>query len=98
MVPKALGTKALRVAHAGHPGQSAMKSIMRKRIWWPEMSMEIERWVLVCNVCISAAQHEPPVLMLRTTFPEAPCDKLVIDYNGKHSSCGGRNILVLVDY
>lgn len=98
VIPEGLRIEALRVAHAGHPGQSAMKSIMRERIWWPGMSADAERWVTSCKGCTLAARHEPPVPMLRSTLPEAPWDKLAIDFNGPHAACGGKQIVVLVDY
>lgn len=98
VIPKALRNQTLQVSHAGHPGQAAMKSIMRERVWWPGMPTDIIKWVENCEGCTLAARREPPVPMLRTTLPDAPWDKLAIDFNGPHAACGGQLIVVLVDY
>jgi transposase InsO family protein len=58
----------------------------------------MSRDVMECKGCTLSAKHEPPVPMLRSTLPEAPWDKLAIDFNGPHSACGGKLIVVLVDY
>lgn len=98
VIPRSLKNEALMIAHAGHPGQSAMKSIMRERVWWLGVSADVERWVESCKGCTLAAKREPPVPMLRSTLPEAPWDKMAIDFNGPHAACGGRLVIVLVDY
>lgn len=98
VIPLSLREEALRVAHAGHPGRSAMKSVMRSRVWWPGMSAAIDEWVKTCKGCTLAASGEKPVPMLRTILPDAPWEKLAIDFNGPHSACGGKQIVVLVDY
>ena len=98
IVPRSLQKKALKIAHAGHPGESTMKSIMRENIWWHGMSTDIANWVRQCQGCVMVARPEKPVPMRRTLLPVAPWEALAIDYNGKHSECGDRMIVVLVDY
>ena len=98
VVPDMLKGKALALAHAGHPGQSAMKSIMRPRLWWPGMSLDILYYVESCFGCMLASRDSRPVPMLRSSLPEAPWEKLAIDFNGPHAAYGGRLVVVLVDY
>jgi RNase H-like domain found in reverse transcriptase/Reverse transcriptase (RNA-dependent DNA polymerase)/Integrase zinc binding domain/Integrase core domain len=98
VIPKPLREKALRAAHSGHPGKSAMKSILRQHVWWPGMPTDAEKWVENCEGCNLAARPEKPVPMRVTRLPEEPWEKLAIDHNGPHAAYQGRYVLVLVDY
>ena len=75
-----------------------MKSLMRERVWWQGMSIDIASWVEKYQSCTMAARPERPVPMRRSVLPLTPWESLAIDYNGKHADCGGRMIIVLVDY
>jgi transposase InsO family protein len=98
VIPEALRCVALRLGHSGHPGQAAMKSIMRGRVWWHCMPTDIEEFVQNCAGCKLVSRPERPVPMLTTVLPEEQWVKLAVDFNGPHSACGGRSVLVLVDY
>jgi hypothetical protein len=98
VMPTELKNEALELAHAGHPGQSAMISIMRSRVWWPRMVTEAKAFVAGCRGCSLVARAEKPVPMLRTVLPEATWSRLAIDFNGPHAAVEGKSILVLVDY
>jgi transposase InsO family protein len=98
VVPVTLRNEALRAAHEGHPGQSAMLSIMRARVWWPGMPAEARAFVANCRGCQLVSRAERPVPMLSTTLPEAPWDRLAVDFNGPHGALNGESILVVVDY
>lgn len=98
VVPKDLRSEALRLGHLGHPGVSAMKSVMRECVWWPRMPTEIEEFVTTCGGCQLAARAERPVPMLSTMLPQAPWDKIALDFNGPHAALGGKSILLVVDY
>lgn len=51
VVPEALRPKILTTDHMGHPGENAMKSAMRGKVWWPGMLAQTERWVRDCTPC-----------------------------------------------
>lgn len=44
VVPGVLSPKVLAAAHAVHPGQPAMKSILRGSVWWPGILAHAENW------------------------------------------------------
>ena len=98
VIPESLRPKILALAHEGHPGMTAMKSILKDRVWWPRMMTEVEEFVKSCEKCAITGNPEKPVPMQMTELPQEPWSKLAIDFNGPHSVCGGKSIAVLVDY
>ena len=98
VIPKSLQAHVLAAAHQGHPGQSAMKSLLRARVWWPDMPSDADSYVRQCPSCNLNARPEFPVPMRRTSLPEEAWEKLAVDFNGPHSACGNRTIFVIVDY
>ena len=98
IIPAALRADVLRLAHCDHPGQSAMKSAMRKRVWWLGMAGDADRWVETCPACNLVARPEFPVPLRTTVLPQEPWEKIAVDFNGPHAACGGRSILVIVNY
>jgi hypothetical protein len=98
VIPKELRKKTLRLAHVGHPGMTATKSILRARVWWPKMNTEVEEWVINCMGCALTSNGERPAPMRATQLPTEPWSKLAIDFNGPHVACGGQSVAVLIDY
>ena len=98
VLPKTLRARALTIAHEGHPGMTAMKSILRARVWWPGMKEDIEEKVRSCEPCLLTARQDKPVPMLRSRLPEGPWQDLAVDFSGPHAKFGGVYIFVIVDY
>lgn len=98
VVPELLRSKALEVAHVGHPSAAKMKSILRQRVWWPGMATEAEKWVEACVTCAVNGRPEKPTPMRRTFAPKAVWDTIALDFNGPYVQFGGISILAVVDY
>lgn len=97
VIPRSLRPKVLEIAHKGHPGMTAMKSIMRARVWWPNMAKQIGKTVKACVGCTLTSRREPPVPMKRSELPSEPWEVIAIDFNGPYARHGGILILVTVD-
>jgi RNase H-like domain found in reverse transcriptase/Integrase zinc binding domain/Integrase core domain len=97
VVPEMLRPKALNLAHEGHPGMTAMKSILKSRVWWPGVKNQVENWVRTCFQCTITARKDPPHTMMSSELPKSPWDKIAIDFNGPHTRHNGVLILVMVD-
>lgn len=97
VVPEKLRKRALEISHNGHPGATAMRSILRGRVWWPRMDRDAEEYVQSCNSCTLVSRQGPPTPMIRTLLPSAPWDLLAIDYNGPYAKFGGISIVLIVD-
>lgn len=98
IVPGQMREEALRVAHTGHPGETAMKSILRARVWWPGMDADIKRHVNECKGCALTARASPPVPMSRSIMPAAVWDYIAMDFNGPYAQHGGVYVVAICDY
>ncbi|XP_055590116.1 uncharacterized protein K02A2.6-like [Uranotaenia lowii] len=98
IIPYSLRETTLNIAHSGHPMTAKMKSIMRKRVWWPGMPTDVEKWVQACQVCATNGRPEKPTPMQRSFAPKTVWHTIAIDFNGPYIKFGGISILVIVDY
>lgn len=96
IVPEALRTKVLELAHETHPGIVSMKRRLRQKVWWPGIDKEAERIVKNCKSCIIVSALDPPEPLRSTRMPERPWVDLAADFVGPLPS--GDNLLVIVDY
>lgn len=97
VIPQSLRQKTLVMAHRGHPGERATKSILRGKVWWPGMSAQAGRWVKFCKTCTLSSRRSPPMPMQRGILPDSPWDELSCDFCGPYQRYGGTMILVVVD-
>lgn len=97
VVPESLRKKALETAHAGHPLEAKLKSILRSRVWWPGMPGDAERWVRSCVTCAVNGRPERVTPMQCTFAPKSVWETIALDFNGPYQKLGGILILVLID-
>ena len=58
-IPKALRSQVLDCFHLNHPGQSAMKSLVRPLIYYPGLDKDVELICKSCKICQNM-QNKPP--------------------------------------
>lgn len=97
VIPLKLRERTLEIAHAGHPLEAKLKSILRRRVWWPGMAGDAEKWVKSCAICSVNGRSEKPAPMLRIFAPKGVWETVALDFNGPYLKLGGISILVLID-
>ena len=97
VIPAALQEGVLRVAHYHHQGISKTKAILREKVSWPSMNLDIENTVKVCYVCQVTATSSLKCQNLRMSdIPKYCWHTLAADIQGPYST--GEYILLLIDY
>lgn len=97
VIPRSLQEKALEIAHTGHPLEAKFKSILRRRVWWPGMSSDADKWVKSCAACAINGKPERPTPMQRSFSPKAAWETIALDFNGPYLKFGNVSILVIID-
>lgn len=96
VVPTALKTRMLDIAHEGHPGESVMKRRLRDRVWWPGMDNDAVSRVKACEGCRLVGLPSRPEPMSRRPLPSGPWIDIAMDFLGP-LPCGSY-LLVIIDY
>ena len=80
VIPSTLQKRILNDFHAGHPGSTRMKSLMRSYVNWPNMDKDIENAIKSCKGCALAAKAPPikfnPWLKTDLLWSRIPTDPL----------------------
>ncbi|XP_055603889.1 uncharacterized protein K02A2.6-like [Uranotaenia lowii] len=95
VLPKKLRSRALQIAHKGHPGIVAMRRNLREKLWWPCMDRDVNETVQQCAGCSAVSRQNPPEPMIRTEMPERAWQQIGIDF---FSAKECATFLVTVDY
>ena len=102
VVPAALRSRVLGLAHEVHQGIVKTKQRIRELYWWPGIDQEVERLVKTCPICSAADKTASPrrAPMQPVPFPSEPWVKLGLDFIGPMA--GGRPCqrfaIVCIDY
>ncbi|XP_055916795.1 uncharacterized protein K02A2.6-like [Eupeodes corollae] len=82
VIPMALISIILELAHEGHPGETVMKRRVRSKVWWPLVDKDVEQFVKKCRDCLIVSKPSQPVPMNRHVFPDRPWSNLAMDLLG----------------
>ena len=97
VLPQALRSRAIMLAHASHMGMTRTKQYVRAKLWWPGLDDDIECAVKSCGICQAVspdgAERLEPLRL--TPFPAKPFSTVNIDLFGPLAS--GETILGVVD-
>ncbi|KAK3545820.1 hypothetical protein QTP70_015261, partial [Hemibagrus guttatus] len=103
-IPRARRTTLIHSAHTslgtGHPGIHETLSLLKKRFWWPNMTVDVRRYVQGCEGCAMSKdpRHLPAGKLLPLPVPSRPWSHLGVDFvtdlpTSREHTC----ILVVVD-
>uniref|UniRef100_A0A3B1KES6 Gypsy retrotransposon integrase-like protein 1 n=1 Tax=Astyanax mexicanus TaxID=7994 RepID=A0A3B1KES6_ASTMX len=103
-VPEVVRGKLITWAHTsiatGHPGVTKTAQLLSDRYWWPNLHVDVQRFVKSCSVC---AQCKVPRLLPAgklqpLPIPQRPWTHLSVDFvTDLPASDGNTTILVVVD-
>lgn len=80
VLPIALRSRALAIAHRSHPGMSTMKNFLRQGLWWPNMDREVEDFVKSCPECQLVTANSKPVPITLTELPTSAWEYVSMDF------------------
>ena len=97
VIPASLREKVLQLAHESHQGVVKTKALLREKVWWPGIIVEIEELIKHCHTCEVTTTSKSQALPLAPTFmPGHAWDTLAIDLQGPFPS--GDYLLLMIDY
>ena len=87
-IPHALRKQALALAHTGHQGIEKTKSLLRTKIWYPKMDVEVTELIDNCPACQAVTKGNPPELLQTRPTSDTPWSELTIDFYGPIPQAG----------
>lgn len=94
VLPHGLREEAFAIAHEGHQGVVKTKALMRTKVWFPGIDDLIASKISSCVACQATSKLPPPPPVQVRTLPDAPWQRLSIDFYGPVKS---EYLMVLVD-
>ena len=95
VIPSSFEHRVLQLAHEGHQGIVKTKSLLRTKVWFPNIDQKAEHTVRNCLACQAntpVTQSEP---LKMSELPEAPWHTVSADFYGPLPT--GEYLLVIVD-
>lgn len=94
VIPKGMRQHVLEAIHETHLGMNKMKMKARELVYWPNMNIDIEKYVRRCDVCDKFSNDNPKLPMISHEIPDRPWEKLAVDLM-EHKD---NDYLVVYDY
>lgn len=99
-----LRTRLMQEAHdsplTGHPGKNTMYAILARRVYWPNMTSDVQRYVRNCDRCGANTvwRTRRQGLLKPLPIPERKWREIAVDFVEKlPTSNGCRNMMVVTD-
>ena len=93
VVPAAVRTELMSVAHANHIGIEGCLRRMRECLYWPRMTTQVKDYISKCDICLSHRSAPPREPLQQHDFAARPWSKIGADLCQLH----GRTLLVVCD-
>ena len=95
VIPAALRTRMIALAHENHLGIAKTKSLLRDKIYFPGMDATIEEALAECLSCTATSRPDPPPPLQPPSLPPAVWHTLNIDFLGPFPN--QKYLLVVID-
>ena len=100
VIPKSHRHKAILGCHdeVGHQGRVRTLSLLRERLFWPNMQVEATQHIAKCSRCLKR-KSTPQVTPLQPILVSQPLELVHLDYLSLEPSKGNmENVLVITDH
>ncbi|XP_057662269.1 uncharacterized protein K02A2.6-like [Diorhabda carinulata] len=79
VIPKNLRILMLSKLHEGHLCINKCRARARESIFWPNISNDINNFILNCEVCLKFRNNNPKLPLLQHNIPERPWQEIAMD-------------------
>ena len=80
VIPKSLREHVVSLAHEGHQGLVKTKSLLREKVWFPNIDKLVESKVKSCSACLITTPECKRELLQMSPLPAAPWKELSVDF------------------
>ena len=94
-LPEKLWNQSIQLAHEGHQGMVRTQSLLRDKVWWPDLDKQVEKLIRACYPCQVVGPRPKPEPMRSTPLPQGQWSENAVDL--LEISRKG-HLLVVVDY
>ncbi|MGH0128263.1 UNVERIFIED_CONTAM: hypothetical protein FKN15_034099 [Acipenser sinensis] len=94
VIPQSMRQDMLKRIHEGHLGIEKSKRRARDAIYWPGMSLDIERMIGKCETCLKYHKKQAREPMMVADLPTVPWQKVGTDL----FHLNGKDYLLVIDY
>ena len=95
VIPSALQQRAINIAHETHLGIEKTKSLIREKIWFPQIDSRVKDTIEQCIAYQAVGKQKPPEPLRMTEMPELPWRTVHVDFYGPLPT--SEYLLVVVD-
>ena len=95
VIPTALRSQVIQLAHKGHQGITKTKALLRSKVWFPGMDRDTETVVQRCVPCQVNSNRRMMEPLNMTTLPRGPWVSVSIDFCGPLPT--GEYLLSIID-
>ena len=80
VIPESLQKQAVALAHEGHMGLVKTKSLLREKVWFPNIDKLAKEEIDNCLPCQSIGPANPPELLHMNKMPKGPWQTVHMDF------------------
>ena len=82
VIPAVLQQRTIDLAHQAHFGIDKTKSLIREKIWFPQIDNRVKSTIDHCLPCQAVGRPNPPEPITTTRMPKHPWTTLHVDFYG----------------